>query len=101
MGHSSNIMQFQRLCIFHSGEGMRNFIAPCLNLRYEHQTYILKHFRNAPLTKMIVSSLIVIFSLCDNIIDKLNQLACIQYKNHNAVAHGCRDIVRILRPTKF
>ena len=62
---------------------------------------ILKHYRNAPLTKMILSSIIVIISLGDNVIDKLNHLACIQYKNYNAVAHGCRDIVKILRPSQF
>ena len=61
---------------------------------------ILKHFGNAPLTKMIVSSLIV-FLLGDNVIKKVNHLASIQYKNHNAVAHGCRDIVKILRPSQF
>ena len=42
VGHSSNIMQFQALCIFHSGEGMSNYIAVCLLLLYEHQAYIGK-----------------------------------------------------------
>ena len=29
-------------------------------------------------------------------IDKFIQLACIRYKNQNAVAHGCRDFETIL-----
>ena len=41
------------------------------------------------------------FQLMKIIIDKFNQLACIRYKNQNAVALGCRDIVKILRPPQF
>ena len=36
-----------------------------------------------------------LFLLGDKITDsKFDQLACIQYKNQNAVAHGYRDILR-------
>ena len=63
--------------------------------------YIPKHFRNAPLTKMSVPSLRIIIFLGDNITDKFNQFACIQNKNQNAMAHGCLDIARILRPSQF
>ena len=37
----------------------------------------------------------------DNIFDRFIQLACIRYKNQNAVAHGCRDFVTILRQPQF
>ena len=53
MGHSSNIMQFQALCIFHSGEGMSNYIAACLLLLYEHQAYTLNATANAKLFKVL------------------------------------------------
>ena len=68
---------------------------------YGIQKHILKHFRNAPLTKMNVLCEYSLFLIGDTIIYKFIQLAFIRYKNQNAVAHGCRDFVIILRQPQF
>ena len=41
------------------------------------------------------------FHFVKNKIDKFRHLACIQYKNRNALAHDCSDVGIILRQLKF
>ena len=40
-------------------------------------------------------------SLDDNAIDKSRYLPCIQHKNQNDMAYGCRTLTRILRQPPF
>ena len=47
---------------------------------------IPKHFRNATLELMPVSSEDQISPVIDNEMDKSDQLACIRYKNQNVLA---------------
>ena len=41
------------------------------------------------------------FYYVKNKIDNFRHLACIEYENRNAVAHGCRDVAIIVRQLKF
>ena len=73
----------------------------CLNrinmsLCYDHYT-ILKRKSFATLTKMLVPFFGPQQSLSDNAGDKSLYLPCIQHKNQNGVAYGCRAATIILR----
>ena len=72
------------------------FNVSIIRLSTSGQISILKH-----LLKCLFHFKDPTFSFFKNKIDKSRQLACIQYKNQNAVAYGCRDVVRILRQPNF
>ena len=59
--------------------------------------YILKRKSFATLTKMLVLFFGQKHSLSDNAVDKSLYLPCIQHKNQNGVAYGCRAATIILR----
>ena len=59
--------------------------------------YILKHKSFATLTKMLDPFFGPKQSLSDNAIDKSLYFSCIQHKNQNGVAYGCRAATIILR----
>ena len=59
--------------------------------------YILKSKSFATLTKMLVHFFGPKQSLSNNAIDKSLYLPCIQHKNQNGVAYGCRAATIILR----
>ena len=61
------------------------------------RTNILKRKSFATLTKMLVPFYGPKQSLIDNAIDKSLYLPCIQHKNQNSVAYGCRAATIILR----
>ena len=58
---------------------------------------ILKRKSFATLTKMLVPFFGPKESLSDNVIDKSLYLPCMQHKNQNVVAYGCRAATIILR----
>ena len=58
---------------------------------------ILKRKRFATLTKMLVLFFGPQQPLSDNAMDKSLYLLCIQHKNQNGVAYGCRAATLILR----
>ena len=61
--------------------------------KLDEEANILKRKSFATLTKMLVPKK----SLSDNAIGKSLYLPCIQYKNQNGVAYGCRAATIILR----
>ena len=71
-----------------------SYICYCLNIYWN--TLETHH-----LLKWVFLCEYSLFSIGDNVIDKFIQLACIRCKNQNAVAHGCRDFVTILRQPQF
>ena len=66
-------------------------------LSHHSQEYILKRKSFATLTKMLVPFSGPKQSLSDNAIGKSLYLPCIQHKNQNGVAYGCRAATIILR----
>ena len=59
--------------------------------------FILKHKSFATLTNLLVPLFGPKQSLSDNAIDKSLYLPCIQHKNQNGVAYGCRAATIILK----
>ena len=62
-----------------------------------YKLYILKRKSFATLTNMLVPFFGPKQSLSDNATDKFLYLPCIQHKNQNGLAYGCRAATIILR----
>ena len=67
------------------------------SIEINRRIYILKRKSFATLTKVLVPFFVPKQSLSDNAIDKSLYLPCIQHKNKNGVAYGCRAATIILR----
>ena len=78
---------------------LRNsFLVYCpLIFKHLRTLYILKRKSFATLTKMLVPFFGSKQTLSDNAIGKSLYLSCIQHKNQNCVAYGCRAATIILR----
>ena len=118
VGHSSNIMHFQGLCIFHSCEGMSNYIAACLLLLYKHRAYricirltrhrkLLLNCRNASIRMNLLS---VVTTHLDSYVyvyrsfSKLhNSLSCAGFKSLQcaAIRHSSQQFANYRRDSSI
>ena len=73
------------------------FVSPHVYQTKPSNIYILKRKSFATLTKMLVHFFGPKQSPSDDPIDKSLYLPCIQHKNQNGVAYGCRAATIILR----